>query len=139
MYIYAFSKKLKDIAADLDEKAEQIIIHLIKLYLYPNNESVSHWRKEVYSFLYTIPSVKGKSKLPPASFIMRYTWDVDKQWLPSYIKHVVGEYGSPDFEYIENDISDICEAYFTWLADKLSTEKILSRTDVYNELENLCL
>lgn len=139
MYIYAFSKKLKDIAADLDEKSEQIIIHLIKLYLYPENDSVLHWRQEVYNFLYTIPSIKGKNKLPSADFIFKNTWETGKQWLSSYINHVIGEYGYPDSDtdYSPQEISNVCEAYFTWLSEMLSTNKIISRQDVYAELSAL--
>lgn len=137
MYIYAFSKKMKDIAADLDEKSEQIILHLIKLQLYPDNTAVSHWRQEVYNFLHSVPSLKGSSKLPSSQFIMKYTWEYDKKWMPSYIKNVIGEYGTPKSYIDNNQLSSTCEDYFTWLADKLSTEKLVSKPEVYEKLKSI--
>ena len=138
MKIYAMSKSKQDIAADIESGTQLLILHLIKLWLYPNKQDKNHWRKEVAAKLNHVDSFKGSHRLPSAKFILQHSWYVHKSRLPKYVEIIQDDYGDMldiDLEIHMLDVS--IDAYFNWLANNLADVGIVSYKSIYRKLEEL--
>ena len=114
-----------------------LIIHLIKLLLYPESQEVNHWRKEVSNFLYEVPLLKVNNKLPSKEFILENTWEVYSDSIPNYVKFVTKSI-SEEPKVVDNDnIYDTLNNYFHRLANELSVNQIVTRKDIINKLKEL--
>lgn len=135
-YVYAMSKSRKDIGDDLEQGCDMLILHLIKLRMYPDVEDCHHWRKEVAEKLHRVDSFKGSHKLPSAEFILHNTIDVHLPRLSKYIHVAEVDYDCStstfDPNILKNDIID----YFTWLANELANDGVVAYTDIIHYLEN---
>ena len=61
--ILAMSTPKAKLESDLRAKGDVIFEHLMKLYLFPDNQSVPHWKQEVYAALNEIanpPAMLGR-------------------------------------------------------------------------------
>ena len=140
-YIFSMSMSRKDLASRLEETTIPLIEHLIKLYIYPNlSEYVSHWRQEVYEFLHSVSRIKGKNTFPSAKFILKNTLDINIDMIQILYEDVVDDYssehGTPSSISITTLISRIKE-YYEWLSTTLSDRGRVSRSAVYQKLEEL--
>lgn len=136
MIIYAMSRRLRDIGADLDSKGQKLIDHLIKLYLYPNSKDVNHWKQEVYNFIHCVDSIKGKHKTPSASFIYDNIYGkYNINYTNNSINATLDDYGDPEFDFDYNDIHQFISEYVEWLSVELNQKEVLSRKSIYTKLD----
>lgn len=139
--IFGFAYSRSKIAEDLEANVRSIIRHLIKLWRYPYSDSVSHWRQEVYGFLYEVGRLKGSNKYPSSNFIMKNTYEVNKSDISKWLNGVSRVYDNK-FEStgIRNDVDLMntrIKEYFEWLAATLSVDGYVFPEDVYAKLKEL--
>ena len=137
MYIYSMSRKLKDIGADLDSKARTLILHLIKIVLYPYHKAQNHWFQEIYSAINDIDYIKGNNILPKSDFIYRNITTNHLNKLNRYIDIILKDYGNIDCSITNEDIRFYIQEYCRWLSTILSEDGVVSRTDVYQHLTDI--
>ena len=141
-YIRAMSKGKSELGDYFETHTRPIIYHLIKLYLYPSNPAVKHWRREVANQLSASYTLRGSHKLPSADFIMKNSFDVHGRFIPTSIKCVIDQYGEPeyythdDFDAQDLALAESIEQYFLWLASRLSEVQQIPYSEIYNYLEN---
>lgn len=135
-YIYAMSRPKSKVAADLEQGTRQLIMHLIKLYLYNESDSVNHWRKEVAEKLNETDRLKSTNKYPSAEFILDSTWRLHKDLFHNYLQDIIKDYGQPDFNYDESLMKNKIRRYFEWVAEHLSNQGYVSYTDIKNYLRD---
>ena len=136
-YIYAMSKSRRDVGATLEQGCDELILHLIKLRVFPAADAVFHWRQEVAEKLHRCDTFKGSHKLPSVKFILQNTYQVHESRIDRYIHIVSMDYDedmhSYDRDVLKQDIYD----YFEWLANELSQYGRVAYQDIYNKLEEL--
>lgn len=137
LYINGMSLSKSDIGDKLEQGVEKLIEHLIKLYLYPNNVSVNHWRTEVAEKLYKVDSLKHSYKYPDPEFILKHTLQVHKKRIPYLVQCIIDDYGLPEFIYDISVLTKKIELYFHWLANELSVYGRLSFKNIQNKLEQI--
>lgn len=135
-YIYAMSKSRRDVGADLEQGCDELIMHLIKLRIYPDSQECNHWRKEVAEKLHRVDSFKGSHKLPSVQFILHNTYFVHASRITHYIDIVKKDYEynvtSCSIDVLLDDIRD----YFEWLANQLAETGRVAYTDIIEHLKN---
>lgn len=138
MIIYAMSRRLRNIGADLDSKGQRVIDHLIKLYLYPDSKYVNHWKQEVYNFIHSVDSIKGKHKTPSDTFIYDNIYGkYNINYTNNSINAILDDYGDPDFDFDFDDIHQFISNYVKWLSVELNQKEVISRKSIYSELDSL--
>lgn len=76
-----------DVSKLLQDESPKPLIHL-SYYLENSNDNInlSHWAKEIYSFINTVPKLKSNNKFPSELFIYRNIYrtyfDCLQDWLP---------------------------------------------------------
>ena len=101
IYVKCMGKSKKDIVEDLDNKSVELIRHLIKIVLYQDRGNLDHWSKELYGFLPSIPSLKGRNRYPSKDYIYE------------------------PYPISEDEIREYVYRYLEWVADELSTYGVL--------------
>ena len=121
----------------LTENIEQLTDHLIKLYLFPNTDYTSHWKKEIWNFLNRVPIMSASKKLPPYKLIyesisgyLDRTEDLMYFILDEYSEHIPERVDAQELE------SYICN-YLKWLADQLATKGLVTSKEVYAKLDEI--
>ena len=146
LFVTEFAENKKEIERSLKPLTEKIIEHLFKLYLLPNNESVKHWKKEIYSFIHSIDKLKGSNKRPTSKQIYEWTFgkkaDIfdDDYYVEVMVDTIEYEYSTTigkNVNSIKNDMYVLCDNYFKWLSNELSVKGLISPQSVYAELDNL--
>lgn len=133
------SESMTEIRNDIKSSLNQLDKHLIKLILYRECSSRSHWKDEIYSFLNSVRRAKGSKKFPKYKFI-RSVLATDEDILDNYILQVKSEYSDLVFENISDiDVIHIIMKYHDWLADRLSQRGAVTRDEVRDELSSLGL
>ena len=120
----------------LIDRSEQVVNHLIKIFLYPSNNAAEHWKHEVYSFLYQVGVLKSSNKFPTSKFILNNTWNTWEDAILAYIPVVKQDF--PNMS--ENDSKDVYRAiyeYFRWLSKNLSMCGMVSQTSVKQTINDL--
>lgn len=136
--IYAMSRSQQDVAADIEQGCRELIMHLIKLWFYPDSPNKNHWRKEVAQHFNHVDTFKRSHKLPTKQFILEHSINVHRKFLLRYIDIVEDDYG-----LCENPrgVAIILERqiykYFDWLAQELSTYPTVSYSKIYETLDRL--
>lgn len=121
----------------LVNKSPEIVEHLIKIYLYPDDVNTNHWKDEIYSFINRVPKIKFNNKFPSSKFIYEKTYGVWWDTIPNMIKKVVSEYGDYHINYNIGDILDFCSRYFNWLSRELSSNGLILKKNVYSTIDEL--
>ena len=146
--ITEFLERKQEIKCELSSKSKDIIEHICKLILMPTNDSVNHWRKEIYGFLNNVKRLKGSDKLPTEKQIFNWTYNAYAERLISvssmtlYIKSIIQEYSlhienSIDYTLVTNQINNFCKEYFMWISKKLSANGYVPLNDIYSKLDKL--
>lgn len=118
-YIYAFAKSRKDIGDEIEDGVRELILHLIKLKLYPNSRDIHKWRREVAEKLHKVSKLKGRHTFPEYEFIMKNSWwEYDKQ-VPYFIRMIQDDYGKPTEHTDVYELTFCIEDYFIWLCSRL--------------------
>lgn len=139
IYITGMSKDLKTMRDYLWRTSGQIVIHLMKLCMYPDNLSCSHWISEIWTFLNHVDKLKGKNKFPDKDFILKCIWsDIDYNDIVGWQRGLIKEYG-PGQQLDIINVYDKCDDYMHWLSDNLSSSGYVSKSHVYHKLHELGL
>lgn len=137
-YIFCQSRRSSDIGADLEQHTCPVIQALIQLYLYPTATTRNHWRREVWANLHSIDLIKGSNKLPKRNFILKNTIAPNMKFLKSIVASVIDkEFKFSPIPIDYNNLSGLIDNYFDWLAERLSSTRYISPTEVYNKLESI--
>ena len=131
------SRSQKDVAADIEQGCRELMIHLVKLWFFPDAAYKFHWRKEVAEKLNHVDSFKGSHKYPSPKFILRHSWEVHRPRLQHVIEYVTEDYGLCENPEGTQDLEIYIDAYFTWLATELSKYGDVTYKRIYNKLEEL--
>lgn len=135
MKILCMSADNKMIKNKLESRTPQIIEHIIKLCLYPNNESVNHWKREVWAAIHVVQKQKRTNKFPSSKFIFEATWGTDGDMLDQFIQIVMSEYSKVEYDLVS--IQSCCIKYFTWLSKKLAAYGFVTNQDASDILDDI--
>lgn len=141
MKIFAFADAKDNIKNKLKDKSDELVYHLVKIFIFHNCGITSHWCQEVYGFIHSVPKMKNKNKFPKKEFIFDNTFGVWGDTVGSCIIIAIKDY--PDLFPLfnqENGLS-ICEnavrKYFEWLSEELSNIGRVASSDVYKKIDAL--
>lgn len=129
------SKDMKTMRSYLEDRSEELTIHLMKLGMYPEHSSRMHWRKEVYSFLHQVQPLKGKNKFPSAKFILDSTWAKTGDGIRLWTSGIIRSYGQSDQDI--DVVYDKIQYYYEWSASELSRYGVIQPSMVYEKLDEL--
>lgn len=135
--IYAMSKSKQDVGADIEQGTRELILHLIKLWAYPNSRDKNKWRKEVAEKLNYVDSFKGSHKYPSSKFILDNSWVVHRSRLSYYVSIIEDDYGEFETDDSYYHLRTNIDEYFSWLAGILSQYGQVSYKQIYVELDTL--
>lgn len=136
--IYAMSRRLRDIGADLDNRGRSLIDHLVKLFLFPTSKDVNHWKQEIYNLIHSISSIKGNHKIPSANFIFDNIYGkYNINYTNNSINAILDDYGEPEFDFSYDEIHDFISDYVRWLSIELNQREVVSRKLVYAKLDSM--
>lgn len=135
--ILGMAKDKKSTLASLEAKTPELMDTLIKLYLYPDHESVNHWRQEVAAFINSTPRLKSNNKFPKAKDILKNTWYIWEDCLLDHINPIMEDYGDVKYHINKNDLYYSCQKYFEWLANQLAANGLVSKKSIYEILNDL--
>lgn len=139
--ILGFALRRSEIAARLEENTRILMMHLIKLWMFPGASEVNHWRNEVYSFLNQVPRLKGVNKFPSSEFIFNSTFVPNESCIDDLYEDVYDDY--TDNHTLDRTNCDamhqVIEDYYIWISDILSKRGVVSHKKVLQELEILGL
>lgn len=144
-YIYSMATSRSELGDYFESHTRVIMENLIKLYLYPYDESVMHWRREIANQLNCTDKLKGSHKLPSAKFIFKNTYEEHSRYIPRYIECVIEKYGEPrslshsstsdSFSGVEELLIRSIRNYFLWISAELSDQPQLTYSSIYKYLE----
>lgn len=145
--ILAMSESAREIKRDLTSAANLIIEHLLKLYLMTNHESENHWRREIYGFIHNVKKLSTTKKFPSAKMIYEWTYGIyqdvitDQKYVEVMVRSIEEDY-TFDFSHLDilkicEDMDRICQNYFLWLSDSLSSVGAISPKQVYHKLDEI--
>lgn len=136
-YISAMPVNQQSLGYQLFNASLPLTEHLAKLYLFPNLDYRSHWKKEIWNFIHRVPKLKNNNKYPEAEFIFeQISGYADDSY--TTIESVLSEYSQHTPERVDGDeLEEMLVEYFTWLSDELSASGEVSAIDVYNKLDEI--
>lgn len=139
--IYGMADSKSDIAARIESCTFPVMCAIAQLYVFPNSQYENHWRTEVWSNFHEMTLLKRKNKLPKASFIMDNSWNVNKKFVADAVKRAITKESelSPREDLDINQLTDIMQSYFEYLATVLSKSRYISPDEVYAKLDELNL
>lgn len=140
--IRCHAKSRSDIFDTLENSADQLIEHLIKIAMFQENGNLKHWRDELGGFVNRIPKMKGKNQLPSKEFIYHALTDYEYNRLDATIENVQFLYkNAKPVTTSKQFIRKYIDEYMNWLSEELSTKGFVyaSRCSyVSQELLNKC-
>ena len=74
-HIFALSRSRTNIYDKLADNSENVIDHLIKVFLWPDAQEQNHWKQEIWNFIRSVPKLKSSNKFPPYKKIRREIWN----------------------------------------------------------------
>ena len=135
--IFCMAQDKKSVREFLWPRAGQIIQHLLQIYMYPNIDATNHWGAEVYGFINKLPKLKHNNKYPSEKFILDNTWNIWNDAIIDMINSAIKEYGQPQQDVDKNVIADLIYKYFQWLANHLSIEGQITKSDMVAYIKQL--
>lgn len=74
-HISGFADSRNQIKTELRSVTKIVMNHLIKVFLYPNVQEQTHWKREIAQSLNDIAKQKGKNRFTTAKFLLQNTWE----------------------------------------------------------------
>lgn len=145
-YIYAQAIQKREVQTRLAMSLVQLIEHLLKLYLMPDNSARNHWQGEIYGFIHTVEKLKCSNKYPSSQELFDWTYSkiqdlvTDKSWMTDAVNDICDQYGVEAVDTIDvimKEFDEICIDYFEWLACNLSTKGRVTNRSVYMKLDSI--
>lgn len=138
MKILCFARTRRQTAAKLDAVSEQIWLHLLKIFMYPQSEAQARWKHELWALLFRVDKLKGSNKFPSAAFILAHTWDEIEDSFYSVIPLIEEDMGiSQAIDPFKGALYDAVRDYFLWLAQALSSRGLISASECNEKVEAL--
>ena len=127
-YIKGQAMPRQAVMSHLMHRSDVVIEHLVRIYVNPNHQSVSHWIGEVHSNLPRIPKVKGIG-VPSLKFILKYTYDGYRDLIPGFVDESHDKYGyTRDISWEE--LYTWVRSYFVWFVGALDNEGRANRNAI---------
>ena len=146
IFVTEFADSKREIERKLSDSTDEVIEHLLKLYLMPTNSARNHWISEIANFLNKVNRFAGKNKFPSPEQIYNWTyfkWKdlvTDNSYMNIWVDNICDEYNTnvdKPIENICNEFDNICEQYFCWLASKLSVGGVVERQSIFKKLNSI--
>lgn len=141
MYIFSNAAKQSDYESKIALIFPEVITHIAKLYLFPNNINKNHWQREIYAFISQVPKLKHSKKFPTAKWIVDKTIGEYTDRLDVFEANLLFLKNSGIPNMRENatalELYEICQSYMNWLAEKLSTRGLVFEDEVKTQLTKL--
>lgn len=129
--IFGMARAKREAEYELSRGAAPALQHLVKLYLYPENDSREHWIDEIYSFLNDAPVLKHNKIFPSVKFILKNTYYAWEDSIDIKVRKIIHNYPKVDWNpELSKDFHNKALKYFTLLANKLSKEGYVTRSEV---------
>lgn len=135
--VYAMSYGRADLASWIEEHTFPVVVAITQLYMFPYSQYRSHWVKEVYASFNSMKLLKHNNKLPSARFIYDNSWGINKRFYKDaivFVKDKESELQLRD-DFNELELVNILDSYFEWLAAQLSQHRVITLSQVFNELK----
>lgn len=133
-YIYASAKSRKDIGDELEDGVRELLFDMIKLRFYPQSQFVPKQRRAVAEKLNKVSMLKWSHKYPSVEFILDNTWREHNTQLDYYMHIIESDYGTPSGYIDSYTLYHDIEAYFIWLAIRLSAKGQIPYEDIVKYL-----
>lgn len=134
--ILGFARNRADIIRKIVEHSDELIEHLVKVKLYPDDDSFDHWCTEVRAQLCYVPKLSGSNKYPSEKLIYTKAWGDIQDVFTNYVDCVIDDYGMPNrLRYRE--VYQFVDNYMVWLSRTLSTKGDVSMAEVQRKLDEL--
>lgn len=137
IHVKAFSKSQKDIMSKLDSATPEVILHLMKVWLWPNVESQNKWQHEVWSNLNNVDKLKSNNKYPSAEFILNNTWVPNNDTISDRVLVLMEDMEELPIRFKINNLYKALKEYFIWIATQLSESGFVSEKSIRDKLEEL--
>ena len=141
---YALQKR--DLENDIRSHNLVIIEHLAKCFCMFDSRDYNHWKQEIANQLNAVPVLKGNKKFPTYKQLMSWTFEVYKEclvnpnWTISFFENIFTDYHL-DYTNLDNintfEFYSICKGYFSWICNELSKTGIVSRSKIYDKIDEL--
>lgn len=135
--IFAFSRSRVDVFSKLADNSENVIDHLIKVFLWPDVREQYHWKQEIWNFIRSVPKLKSSNKFPSYKQIKNAIWDSYEDVIYDHIELWIDEIKETPIPFDYEDVYHAIEEYMSWLADVLSEKGVVRSSQVYSKIEEL--
>lgn len=137
--VFAMSKRQKDLLDDINNSAYQVYMNLIKIYVFRDELTVSHWKHELVASLSHIPSLKSSKKYLNHSAIYRaLTTDEDKRLNKLFRAAISEEQTLQPIIFIPSDnLESFIHEYIRWLSAELEDQGIVVFSDASKTIDKL--
>ena len=120
---------------------ENVISHLMLVYLFRDNKEKNHWEDEVHSFINRTYRCKSNNKFLSIkdieSVLLGWTDCFDQQ-VSTYIDEIKAKEEIDEVpEFSIEKLTAFLTNYFKWLSKELSTKGQVSREEVKNKIDEL--
>lgn len=136
-FIFAFSRSRTDVFSKLADNSENVIDHLIKVFLWPDVQEQSKWKSEIWNFIKSVPKLKSSNRFPSAKQIKKEIWNSYEDVIYEHIGLWIDEISEEPILFDYKDVYHAIEEYMTWLANTLSEKGVVRSSEVYSKIENL--
>lgn len=115
------AKPRSDIFDTLENSADQLVEHLVKIAMFQDNGNLKHWVDELGGFVNRIPKIKGKNQPPLKDFIYRALTEYEYNRLDATIENVEFLYKKvKPVTTSKRFIKKYIDEYMKWLSEELS-------------------
>lgn len=140
MYIYirSMSEAQTEIYRDIRDASDQIVLHILKVLMFPDSGYVDHWMHGIWAFLFRVKKLKGKNKFPKTDFIKK-AMSTSNDMIPELMSVVLDLEPELEPTWVDSSEALACiEAYQDWAASELSAHGVISQSDVKSKLKEIC-
>lgn len=126
-----------------------VVNHLTAILLFPNNQEVNHWKREIYDNFSRFTKLKSTNKFPNAEQFMKYGIDDCFEDLDYHMKDIIlSVYNKETDQDLMNikelknididKIRDLIKEYFIWCINNVSRKDgTINRQDAYNKINEI--
>ena len=135
-----------ELLIELRAASKQILTHLFKIFYLGSKvrpSTVTHWEKDIYSFLNDIDYLKNSNRRPSGDLIFRGLWLSSIELFDSrhkkYVQDINKDYGKSYgiIKTLDPRAETFCMKYMKWLSEELYKRGEVYREDVEEEIEKL--
>ena len=134
---------IDDIKKEYQAHVPEVAIHLAKVYLFTKSQSYDYWKKQIWSFLNKISSIKVPHKYPDKDKMWEWFEDTDGDHPYRWLCQAEGEYTSvsltsDDMYPLKDEFANyVLWPYFQWLNRGLSEKGSVSESEVSQQIDYL--